>query len=64
VGFVYAAATTLAQYKVDYKCGIGIISGTVVSRGLKLSSRGLSPCLNRSFTFDLFLWFFKLSAVL
>ncbi len=37
------AATTIAQYKVDYKCGIGIISGTVVFRGLKLSGRGLNP---------------------
>jgi len=27
---VCVAATTTAQYKVDYKCGIGIISGTVV----------------------------------
>ena len=30
MGLVCVAATTIAQYKVDYKCGIGIISGTVV----------------------------------
>ena len=43
MGFVCVAATTIAQYKVDNNCGIGIISWTVVSRGIKLSSRGLNP---------------------